>query len=447
MQRGEIEGRVDANIHHPDRIKIIHQLKKINWVLKPLKLVAKFHKNVCFQNLENLPYVGLENIENNTGFFIETSEKENFSSAVKFQKGQVLFPKLRPYLNKIYLAEFSGLCSTEFHILDSDIVDNRYLAHFLRLNLVVNQTKHLMSGNTLPRLQTLDIQNLLIPVPPLEIQAQIVAQFETAYAQKRAKEAEAKTLLAGIDEYLLNALGIRLPEPTEKKKFFYVRANQVSGGRLDAFYHQSEFEELEKALRNGHYELINFKELIIDLKNGIEIRNYVESGFRYLRVTDLDKHSINDTNKRFVDVAEIPDKIKLNKNCILVARSGSLGLISIVTDELLNSILSSHIFKIELNINLVKPEYLELYFRSILGQKQFFRKNNGGVIPEINQNALKSILVSLPPLAVQAEIANHITEIRTKAKRLEQEAKEIIERAKKEVEMMILNLGTTNGQG
>lgn len=74
------------------------------------------------------------------------------------------------------------------------------------------------------------------------------------------------------------------------------------------------------------------------------------------------------------------------------------------------------IFKVQLNTKLVLPTYLENYFRSVIGQKQIFRNNNGGVIPELNQSALKSIKVLLPPLEKQTEIANCISTIRAQAK-------------------------------
>ena len=213
-----------------------------------------------------MPYIGLENIESNTGAYIETIEKENFGTAVKFKENQVLFPKLRPYLNKVYFANFEGLCSTEFHILDSRLVDNRFLAYFLRLSLVVNQTKYLMSGNTLPRLQTYDIENLLIPILPISTQSKIVSMFESAYHSKKQKETEAAALLASIDGYLLQELEIILPPPSAPKKFFYARASKVSGDRIDPFYHLVEFDYLEKALTNGYS--VKFSNLIKIITKG-----------------------------------------------------------------------------------------------------------------------------------------------------------------------------------
>ena len=147
--------------------------------------------------------------------------------------------------------------------------------------------------------------------------------------------------------------------------------------------------------------------MITDLKNGVEIRKYSESGYRYLRVSDLGQYGIVNNDPRYVDVEEIPSKIKLTSDSFLISRSGSLGLVSVIDDEIRKSILSSHIFKVDLNTNQILPKYLEALFRSQIGQTQFFQNNNGGVVPEISQSALKSLRIVLPP----PEIQNHMAEI------------------------------------
>lgn len=143
LQKSELEKRWDPNTYHPERRNIIDALKNSGHTLEPLKFISSFKKDIVKEIPENTHYLGLENIESNTGSYIPTTEKESISSALQFKKGQVLFPKLRPYLNKVYFAEFDGVCSTEFHVLDSQKVSNEYLANFLRTNLVVNQTKYL----------------------------------------------------------------------------------------------------------------------------------------------------------------------------------------------------------------------------------------------------------------------------------------------------------------
>jgi hypothetical protein len=149
----EIEGRLDPSPYHPVRIDTIKKIKSKHTKLLPLKEIVIFKKEIITSNPFGLPYIGLENIESNTGILISSkTTKKSFSSACTFKRGDILFPKLRPYLNKVYLAEFDGVCSTEFHVLKAKGCNNRYLFSFLSTDLVVNQTSYLMTGNALPRL-------------------------------------------------------------------------------------------------------------------------------------------------------------------------------------------------------------------------------------------------------------------------------------------------------
>ncbi len=173
--RRELAGwRFDPQALHPEREACIAELQRRP--SHPLRKAASFCRDLRTEIPDGAIYVGLANIESNTGRYVPSSEKESLSSAFAFRKGQVLFPKLRPYLNKVFLAPFDGLCSTEFHVLEGVTVRNEFLALFLRSQLVVKQTKHLMSGNTLPRLQTDDIETLLIPEVDDQLQQRIVAE-------------------------------------------------------------------------------------------------------------------------------------------------------------------------------------------------------------------------------------------------------------------------------
>ena len=154
----------------------------------------------------------------------------------------------------------------------------------------------------------------------------------------------------------------------------------------------------------------------------MEIRTYSEKGYRYLRVSDLGHHGIENHNPKYVNIENIPDKIKLTKNSFLVSRSGSLGLVSTVEDKIREAILSSHIFKISLDTTKIRPKYLEIFLRSQIGQFQFFQNNNGAVIPEISQTALKSIRIVLPPSNIQNHIASFVRSAYVQKKQKEQEA-------------------------
>jgi hypothetical protein len=190
-QRKELAGwRFDPQALHPEREGCVDALQR----MKPraLKAVCRFFRDLRTEIPDGATYIGLENIESNTGRHVLSTDKESVSSAFAFRKGQVLFPKLRPYLNKVFLAPFDGLCSTEFHVLEGRAVRSDFLALFLRSQAVVKQTKHLMSGNTLPRLQTEDIEELLIPVVDPILQEKIVGEASRRMSEAESLRAKAK---------------------------------------------------------------------------------------------------------------------------------------------------------------------------------------------------------------------------------------------------------------
>ena len=197
--------------------------------------------------------------------------------------------------------------------------------------------------------------------------------------------------------------------------------------RIDPHFHLPKYQEFHKRLSESSYPVVPFSSLITDLKNGVEIRTYSEEGYRYLRVSDLGQHGIENHNLKYVNVEKIPDKIKLTNNSFLVSRSGSLGLVSTVEDKIRDAILSSHIFKISLDTTRILPEFLEVFLRSQIGQFQFFQNNNGAVIPEINQTALKSIRVILPPSNIQNHIASFMRSAYAQKKQKEQKADALLD--------------------
>jgi len=173
----EIKGRLDPHPYHSERINTFKKLASLQ-NLQKLKKVVISKKTQTNNISQDDICIGLENIERNTGICIPTKEKKDINSENIFNKGHILFSKLRPYLNKIYLAEFDGLCSTEFHIFTSKLVNPEYLTIYVRSDLIVSQTKHLTAGNALPRLQTEDIDNLHIPILAEEKQQQIIDLYE-----------------------------------------------------------------------------------------------------------------------------------------------------------------------------------------------------------------------------------------------------------------------------
>ena len=193
---GEIQGRVDASAYRALKTSSVNAIQSSQYKSVHLKTAVVFRKEIV-RNSSELLYVGLKNIESNTGSYVpSTEEKESFSSALKFETGDVLFPKLGPYLNKVHLAQFNGVCSTEFQVMKGkEILNNLYLLAFLRTKLVVNQTTCLMTGSLLPRLGTQDVERLPIPLPPIDVQDRIAAEVKHRLAKTTELKREANAIV------------------------------------------------------------------------------------------------------------------------------------------------------------------------------------------------------------------------------------------------------------
>lgn len=161
------------------------------------------------QNFPNMSfnYLGLEHIQSETGQLTtwETTQGASLQSTKNvFKKGDLLYGKLRPYLNKVYLAEFDGICSTDILVLETKHA--KILKYILLSDIFVKQSSKLMKGVNLPRLQVKDFMNLQIPFPKDTEQEKIVAEIEKLEVQiselKKQLENIASEKDAALKKYL-----------------------------------------------------------------------------------------------------------------------------------------------------------------------------------------------------------------------------------------------------
>ncbi len=142
--------------------------------------------------------VGLEDIQDGGrgGVTIRATKPQEIESLkTRFVAGDILYGKLRPYLNKVGIAQKAGLCSTEIWAFGpSALVDSQFAAFFLASSFFVDRVASLTKGANLPRLDTEAFDSTEIPLPPLSEQQRIVEILQEAEAIRRLRaEAEAKT--------------------------------------------------------------------------------------------------------------------------------------------------------------------------------------------------------------------------------------------------------------
>ncbi len=136
-------------------------------------------KTVNPQNFSDVPYIGMENIEAHTMRLLGTIPAGQLrSTADSFNPGDVLYGRLRPYLNKVFAPDFSGLCSTEFIVFRKNpLVYHKYLQYFLNQNSFVMFSNSLNAGDR-PRVKFEQFSSYPFPLPPLNEQETIVAEIE-----------------------------------------------------------------------------------------------------------------------------------------------------------------------------------------------------------------------------------------------------------------------------
>jgi type I restriction enzyme, S subunit len=176
----KITGYIGAQFFHPRRTKALLVIDKSD--LKAKRLIDLAFRVLdrmpaAILKSEALPYVGLANIDSPTGFISGDSSEDIEGVCAKFQAGDILFSKLRPYLNKVticpkHIPKAGG--STELVIYRAyEGIDPYFLFFVLKSPLVFNQVLNITSGLTHPRVDPDLIDEVLIPLPAEPIQTNL----------------------------------------------------------------------------------------------------------------------------------------------------------------------------------------------------------------------------------------------------------------------------------
>lgn len=342
------------------------------------------------------------------------------------QNNDLLFARSGATVGKGYIHKTRGISYPCFFagymirfIANEEKIEPDYLFTYTQLEVYKNWVSAIQRVAGQPNINAEEYKSLKIPVPPKEVQTQIVVKMDAAYAAKKQKEAQAQQLLDGIDDYLLGELGIELPHQEEniiQSRIFTRRLSEVSGGRLDPF-----FSSLNKQDKSGTYNFFKLKELAYIRKgDSITSDNVVNGDIPVIAGGQTSPYNHNIANN--------------DGDIITVSASGAYsGYVWYHKQPVFASdcsIISS------LNTEKLSNRFLFEYLKS--EQQDIYNLQQGSGQPHVYPSDLEKIKIPVPPIEKQAEIANHITQIRNQAENLQQRAKAELAQAKKEVEAIIL---------
>ncbi|EAH7598867.1 restriction endonuclease subunit S [Campylobacter jejuni] len=141
----------------------------------------------------------LEDIEKESGVLLQKvlfQDRQSKSNKIKFNKGDILFGTLRPYLKKVIIANDNGACSSEIMPFSTgNSIANHFIYYYLFANFLHDRISSLTYGARMPRLGTKDGKSLQIPLPPLQEQEQIAEHLDFVFEKAKAlKELYTKEL-------------------------------------------------------------------------------------------------------------------------------------------------------------------------------------------------------------------------------------------------------------
>ena len=157
--------------------------------------------------MEDAPFIGLQHVEAHTMRLIGIGRTRDVkSSGSYFRRGDVLYGRLRPYLNKIYMPDFDGLASGEFIVFPSQqFLDNSYLKYFLNQWEFASFATRINAGDR-PRVDFIQFSGYPIPLPPFPEQHRIVAEIEKQLTRLDASVASLERVRANLRRYRTSVL-------------------------------------------------------------------------------------------------------------------------------------------------------------------------------------------------------------------------------------------------
>lgn len=173
------------------------------WEAVPLReLIEPRMERVSPQSMPDAPFIGMEHVEPHTNQILETVPASKMASnAARFHAGDVLYGRMRPYLNKVALPSFDGLSSAEFIVFPkNDVLDSRFLLRLLSSSDFTEFACSQYEGDR-PRVKFEQLGNFKILLPPAAEQARIVEKLEELLSDLDAGIAELKAAQRKLAQY------------------------------------------------------------------------------------------------------------------------------------------------------------------------------------------------------------------------------------------------------
>lgn len=355
-----------------------------HWEIHRVKDVASLRNEKCVVRSEELDYLELEDLDQGTGRAISFRDTMTVASAVmRFRKGDVLFGKLRPYLEKYYLTETDGYCTGEILPIVPYRICGEFLRYFIASPNFIGQCNVLAYGAKMPRVNWhKQIGLFAIPLPPPEEQAAIAAYLDSACANLGR--------VIAIKEEQLGRL-----EEMEKDKI-----SELFVGGSKRQHRRHPIHPWLPALPEG-WSAAPMKRLLSEkLQYGANeaAEQEITSHPRYIRITDFG----NNGELRPETFKSLPPEVAapymLAEGDILFARSGAtVGKTFLFTEQQMKACYAGYLIRARTAAHIARPEYLYYFTKTKWYERWRDLIFTQATIQNIGADKYQYLPVVLPP--------------------------------------------------
>lgn len=328
---------------------------------------------------ETVWHLNLDQIESGTGRVLSKLRLpagEGGNSTQFFEQGTVLYSKLRPYLNKVVVADERGVATTELVPLRvrEDAVIPEYLAQYLRSDEFLSQASARVTGAKMPRLILDWFWNHEIPLPPIDEQRRITHLLDEADRLQRLRKAANEKAQRILPALFAEMFG----DPETNPMGWDVKTlGEVTAGKP----------------KYGA---------------GASAIPWTSGRPRYVRITDVDDEGrLNPAS--CVAAALSPSEeaaYRLEQGDVLFARSGAtVGKVYLHGSESMHCVYAGYLIRFRLNSELLDPTFLFGFTRTAAYRGWVASKQRPTAQPNINAQEYASLTLPAPPIERQRAFA------------------------------------------
>ena len=392
----------------------------------------------------------LEDIEKGGRLLVKLSVRERKAIGDKtcFEKGDILYSKLRPYLLKILIADADGICTPEivpFKVYGK--IDPEYIVAYLKSPYVDSTINAATYGIKMPRAGTDTMTALLVPVPPLSEQNRIVQKLKELepFIQKYDTcEQSLRTLNSEFPDQLKKSIlqmavqGKLVPQdPSDEPASVLLERIRAEKDRLiaEGKIKRDKNESIIFRRDNSHYEKLGSVEQCIDDEIPFEIPpawswvrlryisfkitdgthktpSYLEEGVPFVSAKDVIDGLLSFRKCRYISEDEhqkLSERCNPEKGDLLITKSGTIGSVAVINDDFRFSLFES-LALVKYDQHNIDKNYLRYSIQSAF---EYLSKDNirGVAVKHLPIDSITNILIPLPSFAEQQRIVQQIEAI------------------------------------